>query len=231
MYRRLDTGLAYWRWDLVFQDVSGAQRQSIDSLFNECRGSLLPFLFLDPFQNLVRHSEAFEAAAWEKEASIVATAEQADPFDMPRARRLSNASGAWGSVRQRLPVPAWVTYSVSCWLRANVPTGVEILAGPAGGTNGTSAMVNTVWMRHSLTVTHISNEEELDVGLRIPGNSEVYAYGFQLEPFATVSEYQKTTEESGVHVNCRFEQDEIRWVTKGVDHHSTRIYLRAPRIS
>lgn len=228
LYRGFDTGRSLWHWELTYQDIRTPQRQALDGLFDECKGRLLPFLFLDPFENLVRYSEDFSQPAWERQANVVAVGNQLDPFGTNRAFRLSNASGAAGSIFQRLNIPVWGTYTVSCWLRAEVPATVEMLAHPAGSTTGQSLALASSWYRRAFQVSHGGTEEELHAGLRLPGNTELYVFGFQLEQFSNLSEYKRTNEESGVHANSRFEQDEIRWVTNGVDHHSARITIQSP---
>jgi len=227
-YRGIDDGHALWQWDLVFQDITALQRQQFDLLFDECRGRLYPFLFLDPFQNLVRHSDALDDVAWEKTANVVVNGNQPDPLGGSRACRLSNASGATGGIKQRLAVPAWVTYTASCWLRATVSATAEMLVHPAGSAAGYSVTLTPAWQRYRFTITHASAAEEIDAGLKVPDNTEIFAFGFQLEQSCTISDYKRTNAESGIHVNSRFAHDELRWVTSGVDHHSTRITIQSP---
>ncbi len=230
-YRSLDGSAAHWQWDLGFQDITALQRQQLDSLFDECRGRLHSFLFLDPFQNLVRHSAAFHEAVWERDASVVVTANQHDPFGGNRAYRLSNPSGTSGTLKQRLDIPAWATYTASCWLRASAPVTAELLVHPADTTVGHGITLSSVWQRHHITTTHASALEELHAGLKLPANTEIFAFGFQLEQYSAVSEYKNTNAESGIHANCRFVHDEIRWLTSGVDHHSARIRIQSPIIT
>jgi hypothetical protein len=231
LYQAVDAGRSWWYWELAYQDIGSQQRQALDGLFDECKGRLLPFVFLDPFENLVSYSEDFSQPAWGKEANIVAVGSQLDPFGSNRAFRLSNASGAAGSILQQVYIPSWVPYTVSCWLRANGSAAVEILAHPSGSTTGQSVALGPAWERYAISVSHSGNEEELLAGLRLPANTEVYAFGFQLEQFSSLSEYKRTNEESGVHANSRFGQDEIRWVTNGIDHHSARIAIESPILS
>ncbi len=227
LYRSIDPGHRFVGWDLTFQNVTLSQRQELDDFFSGCEGRMQSFVFLDPFQNLVRHSEEFEHGAWEKDPSIVVLSNQPDPMGSSQGRRLSNASGIAGAVVQRLSVPAWFSYTISCWMRATVPTNVELCAHPAG-TGGNSLFVTTTWQIHVMRVHQASNETEIYAGLRLPSNSEIHAYGFQMEQFSSLSDYKRTVEEGGVITNSRFDQDEIRWVTSGIDHHSTRIAIHAP---
>lgn len=228
MYRRVDSGYGFVRWDLLFENINSAQRHSLGSFFEECRGTLRPFVFLDPFQNLVRQSESFEHIAWERESSLTLVNGQPDPTGGSRAYRISNATGASRSLLQRLTIPTWFPYSASCWLRADIESSIELTAHPSGSSSGISIPVTTAWKRHSIGVCHQSIETELQAGLRLPGNTEIYAFGFQLEQFETLSEYKRTGNESGVHANARFAGDELRWITTGIEHHSTRLSVQTP---
>lgn len=131
-------------------------------------------------------------------------------------------------IRQRLAVPAWVTYTASCWLRASVSSTVELVAHPAGSANGYSVTLSPVWHRYRFTVTHASIAEELHAGLKLPENTEIFAFGFQLEQSSTMSDYKRTNTECGIHASSRFAHDELRWITSGVDHHSARITIQSP---
>ncbi|MBS1829788.1 MAG: hypothetical protein JST93_31100 [Acidobacteria bacterium] len=228
MYRRVDGGLGFVRWDLAFDSITSEQRDSLTTFFEDCRGTLRPFVFLDPFQNLVRRSESFDHTAWEKEPALVIANGQADLWATSRASRISNATGGSRSVAQRLTIPAWYPYCASCWLRADTESIVELVAHPSSSTGGISLPVTTEWKRHSIVVRHQSGETELLAGLRLPAHTEIYAFGFQLEEFEATSEYKRTEGECGIHSNARFREDELRWITSGIQHHSTRISVQAP---
>ncbi|MFN7933411.1 MAG: hypothetical protein U0R19_08800 [Bryobacteraceae bacterium] len=228
LYRRVDGGCGLLKWDLAFENIGTEQRHILAGFFEACGGTLRPFVFLDPFQNLIRRSESFDHTVWEKEPALVVETGQVDHWGTLRACRISNATNTSRLMAQRLTIPAWYPYCVSCWLRADTESTVELTAHPVGSLAGISLPVTTEWKRHSIVLRHQSSETELLAGLRLPANTEIYAFGFQLEQFETTSEYKRTEGESGIHANARFSDDEIRWVTNGVEHHSTQLSVQAP---
>lgn len=231
VFRASDSGRRAIRWKLAFQNVSTEQRQQLDSFYGQCSGRLRSFVFLDPFSNMVRHSEAFENSVWGKDPGISVTTGQSDLHGTFRARRLSNPAGISRSIVQQLIAPAWFSYSVSCWLRSVAPVTVDLLLQPLGGSNYRQVIVTPEWQRFTYSAQSSSAEEAIVVGLGLPGNSEVFALGFQCEQFDTPSVYKESTDIGGVYSNCRFDHDEIRWATDGINHHSTQVTIRAPILS
>ena len=225
VYRTYDSGGKMTRWALEFINVPSTQRQALDEFFDDCKGTFRSFVFLDPFENLVRQSEAFEDGVWEKQPGIFVSPYAPDPYSGTQARRVSNVSSTPQSLLQTLVIPGWFSYTASCWLRSSDTATAELRAHPTNEDSVETFSLSGSWQRYSINVCHESQTDAIHTGIRIPGNTEIFAYGFQLEQFSILSPYKRTTNASGVFADCRFDNDVIRWTTTGIDHHTSRVLV------
>ena len=51
-------------WQLDYQDLSDLEAAALTDLFEQSKGGLESFLFVDPLANLIRHSESLGQAPW-----------------------------------------------------------------------------------------------------------------------------------------------------------------------
>lgn len=211
------------RWRLSLSGLSDTEWTNIESLFVECGGRLLPFLFLEPGANLLRWSERLSDSSWATSGSITVHDDQADPDGQSHASRIIAGSSA--AIAQALAVPAHFAYAASCSLRTN-HAGVSLsLQDGAGLTETVVATPDGAWHRYELPFRGNAGGESLEWRINFPANSEVDIYGPQLEAQQASSVYKQTTSRSGVFPTARFDHDLLPDRLTGPGSHSGEVTI------
>jgi hypothetical protein len=207
------------RWTLEYDQLSDAEWQAIENLFVEVSGRLGSFLFLEPGANLVSWSELSSESVWLTDAGVSVLENQPDPLGGTLATRLTN-SGATGSFRQSLNIPASCRYAGSVWART-ADSGVELRVDD-DGPNAARAVIdsNNVWKRYEARYDQASASAFTVLRIEIPSGAQVEIFGPQLEAQPAASAYKATGQQAGVYPAARFDQDALADRAEGVGLHS-----------
>ena len=80
-----DAGAGGQTWRLSLEGLTREEWDAVEGLFVSCGGRLRPFTFLDPFDNLLSHSEDLSEAVWQTDPMLGLSAGSLDPFGTSRA--------------------------------------------------------------------------------------------------------------------------------------------------
>ena len=203
-------------WDLCYSGLSDAERMAIEKLFEDAEGRLLTFTFLDPTSNLLRSSEDFDEAVWQKDGGIAVA-----------GARLTNAAGVVQGVRQVVQAPAAFFYCFSAEVRSDATTAVTMSLGD--GTVSSTAVVGAVRQRVFCSGSIGGAAEQITCSLSLPAGASVEVLGMQLEAQPYPSAYRRTRGRAGIYERTRFVEDELSFIAQGLDDHAVRVRLYSHR--
>jgi hypothetical protein len=210
-------------WDLRFDGLTDLERKELEDLTSATGGMLRTFTFLDPYDNLLPNSEDYLANTWQKDAGLIITPGQTDPYGTQRASLLSNPTNLSREMYQLLPLPCSFQFISSLYLRAGSQAGASLRIGAVSQPGSHDLIVHTEWNRYDIRNSSSSSDEALLVGVQLPPNTEVTMFGFQLEPTLVATDYKATSGQGGIHERCRLASDRLQWVTAGVNNHSVEL--------
>jgi len=218
-------------WMLQYDQLTDAEWQSIADLFAEVEGRLGTFLFLEPGANLLSWSELWSDPVWLRDAGVSVLENQPDPLGGTSAASITN-SGATGSLRQSLNIPASFRYAGSVWARTADP-GVELRVDDDGPNSSKTAIdESNEWKRYEARYNHTSASAFTVLRIEIPAGATVDVFGPQLEAQTSASAYKPSGSQAGVYTAARFDQDVLADRAEGVGSHSGVIrILWAPSLT
>lgn len=210
------------RWDLQYPAITEAEFATLETFFSQMEGRLGEFAFLDPGANLIRYSEDFSGATWERyDASQGGTG--ADPFGGSRARAVSSggSNGMLASVVLPEGDAAGFVLCGSVWVRS--PWASTLSIGFID--SGFSVLGNRLWdlpagawtrIHHGMAIG-TNSPIRLLIGGFATWASSLELFGAQVAPLPGPGGYQKTPGNYGLRSKCRFDVDrlEARYVAPG----------------
>ena len=206
-------------WELPFEQLSDAEWQGIQSLFEQVEGRLETFLFIEPGANLLSWSELLSDSAWQKDASLSLAEGLADPLGGTAAGSLTS-TGASGTFRQRLNVPGSFRYSGSVWARTSV-AGVFLRLDNDGAQLVEQEIdTDNQWKRYTVRYGLSSVSEWMVFRVVVPAGGSAEIFGPQLEAQTGASSYKRTLKQAGVYADARFDQDALGDRATGVGQHA-----------
>jgi hypothetical protein len=210
-------------WEIALRDLTDAEAQSIQDLFQTVEGRRDSFLFVDPTANLLAHSEELGASSWTKGPMLQATYGIDDPLGGSRAIRLVNAAQAAQAVAQSVPAPAWYGYCFSVYARSASNGAVTLARAASGSVHSRVFQPGPGWSRCVLSGALNVTDTGIQFALELPAGASVDVFGIQVEAQPAPSAYKSTGNRDGVYT-ARFDQDALRLVSDGPDQH--RLDLR-----
>lgn len=225
-WRVVDERAGLRELEVHFSYLSEGERRALEEFFEACEGRLRTFVFLEPGKNLLRQSVDLLADAWRREARLAVTGGLLDPFGGTGAFRVVNLGQVVSGLWQELPVPGTYVYCFAVYVRSGrgqmrawterAETGQVITGGPA-------------WQRVSLPVSLGDASDPVRFGLFLQPGEALEVFGPQVEAQIQCSEYQPTFDESGLHLEARFDDDRLVLVADGPGLYSgsVRIVSRA----
>lgn len=193
-------------WDLEL-DLSNAELVTVEAFFVAHHGPYEGFIFLDPSDNLLKWSESFQQAAWEKtEPSF---------FQMV-GTRITNTSGSPNVLKQAVPVEA-VELAASVWLKDTSAPVTLRLTGAAERV----VEAGEDWTRYTLAGTPGSPS---GFEIEFPAGASVDVTGAQLVTGRAAGVYCRTGAVSGYHPNSHFESQEL--LHRALRHGRNQVRLR-----
>ena len=228
--RNSDVGDAHLQWQLSHSGLDEEEWAEIESLFRSCEGRRHSFLFLDPWSNLLKASEAFGQSVWNLEPGISLSEGAMDPDGRPNATQVTNSAAVLQALSQSVPVPARFQYSLSLYARAAAPTQLRMIVSTDGAFAEKLSDLSANWQRYSLFSSLSTNNEALEAAFQLPAGATVELFGAQLEAQPAPSPYQRTALRTGCYPDTRFAGDTLTQVSTSPSEHSTvvRIVTRIP---
>lgn len=238
-YGRYGTGLSgfpsgpLWSFDHELT-LTDSELATLKSFHAGRSGQLEEFIYLDPSGNLVKFSEDFSVADWEKNSVTVGSAAE-DPFGGTRATTLTATSSNSNINTTVLPVgdASGFVLTGSVYVRPYT-SGKSLTIGfidssfSVLGSKTVPIPVNWQWYRLIFTYTLATSSY---IRLLIGGFStwDSYAldvFGAQCVALPAEGGYVKSPEFWGYHPKCRFDQDTIEARAVGPNQNQVSVAIK-----
>lgn len=221
-YGRYGTGLSNFPtgplWSFEHQlNLTNAELATLRSFYDGRSGKLEEFIYLDPSGNLVKYSEDFSVADWEKNNVTVGSAAE-DPFGGTRATTLSATSSNSNINATVLPLgdASGFVITGSIYVRpydAGKSLSIGFIDSGFSVLGSKTVSIPTVWQWYRLTFTYTlatsSYIRLLIGGFGTWNNFDLDVFGAQCVALPAEGGYVKSPEFWGYHPKCRFDQDAI----------------------
>jgi hypothetical protein len=196
-------------WDLEL-DLNNTELAAVEAFFVAHDGPYEGFVFLDPSDNLLKWSENFQQAAWEKTEPS---------FFQMIGTRITNTSGSPNLLKQSVPVQG-IDLAASVWLKsASAPITLRL----------TGAVEKVVqpgddWTRYTLAGTPGGPS---GFEIEFPAGGSVDVTGAQLVTGQAAGVYVRTGAVSGYHANAHFDSQELQHRVVGPGRNQVRLRIAA----
>jgi hypothetical protein len=214
-----DAGAAITEWHLSFDQLSDEELAALEALFAAAEGSLTPFTFVDPADNLLAWSEQQSQPAWQADPLLTLTTGLADPVGGANAYRVCNPSAGTLALQQTINAPASLAYCLSLYGRSDPSTQVYLIR----GSESDLRTVGPQWTRISSAGQLQSSAETISFGIALAPGGTVDIFGVQVEAQTSASLYKVTAEIGGVYANARFRNDTLTITTVSPGCHSCEL--------
>jgi len=197
-------------WDLEL-DLSNAELALVEAFFVAHDGPYEGFVFLDPSDNLLKWSENFQQAAWEKTEPS---------FFQMIGTRITNTSGSPNVLKQAVPVQG-IELAGSVWLKsASAPITLRLTAAVEK-----VVLPGEEWTRFTLAGTPGGPS---GFEIEFPAGASVDVTGAQVVIGRAPGVYIRTGAVSGYHVNAHFESQELQHRAAGPGRNQVRLRIACP---
>ncbi|HEY3439859.1 MAG TPA: hypothetical protein VGK29_03875 [Paludibaculum sp.] len=204
-------------WQLDYVDLSDAEASALMDLFEQSKGGLKSFEFVDPLENLLRGSEALEQGHWLVSGGVTVAESGASS---PAEFQVTNSGQAAGTVGQTLALPGGGNFCLSCWIKGGAGTTASLRIG--GHTR--QVKTNGAWQRVWLTAPSESTGNTF-CALELGAGVAVGLHSMQLEQQAAPSGYRAGTANGGIYPETRFEQESLDVMATGPNRNAVRVKL------
>ncbi len=214
-------------WNCKYADLSRPEWDALRSLHEAVEGRLKTFLFLDPFDNLLRWSERFEDPTWIRSPYLTAAPGASDPKGGTNGYLLSSTSEVSQAISQHLPIPGGYVTSFSTWLRNSSPSGVSLIRTCGSWTDVQSVYVGSEWTRVCSAGRSAIGGSQTEFAIALDGGASVEIYGAQIDAQPEASAYKRTSGDAGVYPNARFANDELKCIVTAPGRFQVDIKIQA----
>jgi len=215
-------------WRCVYRALSDQEIQQIKELFRSCGGRLLEFTFADPNENLLKWSEDFSKASWERPPWGTVEPGGADPLGGQGAWRLTNSGATPARFGQRVAIPGYYVCTFTLYVRSDTVGWIRLARTADGAEEYTDVRVDAAWKRAAWRTQLTVAGEASVFACELEAGQTVEVFGAQVEAQPHPSEYKRTFSRCGLYSQCRFAQDEIQIVCQGPNDHDVTLELESP---
>ena len=214
-----DPGAAIMHWHLSFEEISDQELAAIEALFQAVEGSLTPFTFLDPVDNLLAWSEQQSQPVWQAGPLLALTGGVSDPMGGTAAYAVGNLTAATLTLLQSINGPASLDYCLSLYARSDDSTQLWLVR----GSESDARAIGPQWNRLASAGQLQDTADIISFGIALDPGTTVDIFGIQAEAQTTASLYKQTAETGGVYANARFQTDTLTITTVGPDRNSCEL--------
>jgi hypothetical protein len=211
-------------WELSYTDLTNADQVALESHFRACQGPLLPFIFIDPTDNMVGSSSDLTLGEWMADPQLLVSGGAADPLGGSSAFTLVNGGETDQKLSQTIAAPASFQYCFSVYAASAVPTSVTLGLTAVSSQSQAFASGNN-WTRLVSAMQLADNQLSFTVSITVPAAQTVLVWGPQLEPQISPSSYRATTGNSAVYQNAHLLGDSITFESTAPGLFSTFISI------
>jgi hypothetical protein len=204
-------------WQLDYQDLSDIEAAALTDLFEQTKGGLESFLFVDPLANLICRSEAVGEAPWAVGGGVSVAPGAAET---PAVFQITNSGQGAGTLGQSLLLPPGQEFCLSCWLQGSAGQTVGLRIGGHLRQVLTTGSWQRVWLA---AASEAAGATQCAVELMAGG--VVNLRSVQLEQQPTPSAYRAGGAVGGVYPETRFEQESLEMVASGPNRNEVKVKL------
>lgn len=215
-------------WRCVYRALSDQETQHIKDFFTSCGGRLLEFTFADPTDNLLKWSEDFSKASWERAPWGHVEPGGEDPQGGQGAWRLTNSGVTPARFSQSVALPGYYGCTFSVYVRSDAGGWIRLVRSADGAEEFTDLRVDTAWKRAVFRTQLTVSGEASEFACELEAGKTVEVFGAQVEAQPNPSEYKRTFSHGGLYLRCRFARDELQIVCQGPDDHDVTVDLESP---
>ncbi|HEX4809175.1 MAG TPA: hypothetical protein VH325_09610 [Bryobacteraceae bacterium] len=208
-------------WELTYGELNSSDIGLIQTHFNNCKGPLHAFTFIDPTDNMLVSSEDLKSAAWLNQGGMAITKGVADPTGGTAAFTVINTSQATQSITQILSVPASYQYCLSLYAMCASQSAITLSRRGPSVSQTESISVGPAWSRLVSSGQLSDSGVGLTVGLTLSPGQQVQIYGIQLDAQNAPSRYRPTAQSGGVYPNAHWVADQLMISAQGVNQFSS----------
>jgi hypothetical protein len=191
-------------WELSYTDLTSVDRAALQNLFVTCQGPLMPFVFIDPTDNMLGNSGDLTSGAWMAAPLLSVTGGAPDPLGGNTAFMLVNDSQVDQQVSQIIMAPANFQYCFSLYAMAAVNSPFRLGLNTSASQQSQTFTATGNWRRLAASVELTDNETTFSASIIVPAAQTVVVWGPQLEPQLSPSRYRVTAASGGVYQNAHF---------------------------
>lgn len=197
-------------WQLAYSALSFQDLDLLITHFNDCRGRLQAFTFIDPTANMLTNSSNLLASSWQCPSLIQVAVNRDDPTGGSNAFSVTNNAQTNQELSQTLVVPSGYQYCFSVYMLSAGPAPIELIRSGSTSEQTTAAMTDSQWRRVVSSGVLSDQGTALTVGIRLAPGQQVSVYGPQLEAQISPSRYRPTGDTGGgVYPNAHWGVDEL----------------------
>lgn len=204
-------------WQLDYVDLTDAEASALTDLFEQSKGGLQSFVFVDPLENLLRGSEELGHGQWLLSGGVTVAK---SGTQSPAVFQVTDSAQAAGTVGQTLALPPGGGFCLSCWVEgaAGQTVGLRI------GGHSRQVATNGAWQRVWFAAPSETAGSTL-CALELGAGAAVRVHSMQLEQQAAPSGYRAGTASGGVYPETRFEQESLDVAATGPNRSAVRVKL------
>jgi len=196
-------------WELRYQDLSDSEVETLRTFFESAEGSLQPFTFVDPTENLLRASAALDGTSWTRDPMLQVTGG-------PLEWRIENTGAAPQSLWQDIGGPAGFTYCFTLFAQTDAPTVLRAVAGELA----VERTVSADWRRMKVS----GRLETTRFGIELRPGARVVVRTLQVDAQAGASQARRGVR-GGVYAGAHFAQDELKVAATDLNRHSCTVEI------
>ncbi len=204
-------------WQLDYQDLSDMEAAALTNLFEQAKGGLESFLFVDPLANLIRRSETVGQAPWTIGGGVSVAPGAAES---PAVFQVTNSGQGLGTLGQSLVLPPGQSFCMSCWILGGVGQVVGLRVGGRASQTPTTGAWQMLWLTAASEDTGATQ-----CGVELTPGGLINLHSMQLEQQPTPSAYRAGGAGGGVYPETRFEQESLEVVASGPNRNGVRVKL------
>ena len=222
-----DRGAAVVRWQLSYTNMTDAEWNSIQQLFESAEGRLSTFTFLDPTDNLLTWSEDWTQSTWAADPLLSVSEGIQDPAGANGAIQVTNQSQTTQRIVQTIEGPSWFQYCFSVFVRSEIPSTAQLVIATSGQESLQTVQTDGVWRRVTTAGRLSASEGTVSFGVQLPPGARLCVFGAQVEAQPAAGSYKKTTDRGGVYSSTRFDSDSLTRTAEGPGRNSCVVSLVA----
>ncbi len=204
-------------WQMDYVDLTDGEAAALTELFEDAKGGLKSFVFVDPLANLMRNSERMGQTPWTVSSGVSVLGNETES---PAVFALTNAAQGAGGCGQSLALPAGQEYCLSCWILGGEGETVGLRIGGAVQ----QVVATGVWQRLWLAAA-AEGDGTTFCGVELAPGGVASVHSVQLERQPGPSAYRAGTADGGIYRETRFEQEALELVASGPNRNRVRVKL------